>query len=100
MVTRTIDRTVLLVLTRFAGASPRMTIGGLAAAAAPELFQAFAKSRPAAQQLWQRADAVLGGGAGHDLRCADRRQRRRAIYHCAQPAGTAAGSTTAIAGRI
>jgi hypothetical protein len=43
---------------------------------------------------------VLGGGAGHDLRCADRRQRRRAIYHCAQPAGTAAGSTTAIAGRI
>ena len=46
-----------------------MTIGGLAASAAPELFNAFAKSRPAAQKLWQRAEKVLGGGAGHDLRC-------------------------------
>ncbi len=45
-----------------------MTIGGLASAAAPELYQAFARSRPAAQRMWNRAEKVLGGGAGHDLR--------------------------------
>ena len=26
------------------------------------------RARPGAQQLWRRAEGVLGGGAGHDLR--------------------------------
>jgi glutamate-1-semialdehyde 2,1-aminomutase len=50
------------------GPSRAMTIGGVTTSVAPELFNAFAQSRPAAQQLWRRAQAVLGGGAGHDLR--------------------------------
>lgn len=45
-----------------------MTLGGIARAASPELYSAFAHARPQASKLWGRASGVLGGGAGHDLR--------------------------------
>ena len=45
-----------------------MTLGGIARAASPEIYRAFGQARPEAAQLWGRAEQVLGGGAGHDLR--------------------------------
>jgi glutamate-1-semialdehyde aminotransferase len=48
-----------------------------------QLIDHYVSERPMSQELYQRAESVLVGGMGHDLRNFDPRRSRTKGYHAA-----------------